>query len=218
MNRLITAICAPLLLCGCQSDISTVVDVRESGAADVSMQVVFSGEVLDQLQDQDLSSQLETQLRTRFPDLTISDGGSTYRTRLVSGDIANNAELSGVSDIRIDRVGDTATVSVQLVDPIRLEAAILDSVAGSPDSEALAKTIANNTTLSVRVRYPGQVLDVGSGTASGSTATYQATLTTWEPGTYVSNGSLKAPQRPLALYVGGVLLVGMLLAIAARRR
>jgi hypothetical protein len=217
VNRILTAICV-LLLCGCQSDISTVVDVRENGAADVSMQVVFSGEVLEKLQDPQLSALLEEQLRARFPGLTVSNGGSTYQAKLTSGDLQRNADLSGVADIRIDRSGDVATVSVQLVDPTQLEAAILDSVAGSPDAEALAKTIANNTTLSINIRYPGQVLDSGGGLASGTTATYQAVLATWDPGMYITQGSLKPTQRPLVMYVGAALLLGILLTAAMRRR
>lgn len=217
----LAAAAAVVLLSGCETRISTRIDVRSDATAVVRTSVRFDGAIAEKLEsDTQLRTQFEAQLRTRGLEFEHDASTMTYTTTLRGDAIGNMGALTGVAGVRIERRDDgTAAVLVATQRPVQLEAALIESVRNEPDRAALAVTAAENTFLRIDVVYPGPVLSADSGQVDGNTVSYEEQLADWPEGVLSTVGSLRRDTSlPWRWIIAGCASLAAVLWVGVRRR
>lgn len=222
------ALLGAVLLTGCSTKMMTTVDVHSATDASMSASVIFSAEAAQAIEE-DLGLEKDIQeliaKKTGQEVRTDSDDSErVYSSDLPYAKLTNASLLLGVSSAGLEPVGEeAATLNVGLVTPTDLIAAIEAGNADEVDREALTETIMKTTTISVKVKFPGDITEVtGPGTVSkdGNEATFTVPLDEFVPGTMSVSGSVVKPlfSTPILVGAGGALVLAIVSIFIMRRR
>lgn len=163
LQRVLCLVALAAVASGCRAALLTEFDV--SAAPAVSAQVVIEfDQVAAAAFDDQLVSRLQDTVfvRTGYrPTIQRRDASLTLQVPVSYSQLAALAPLTGVADVRLELVDAAlAILYLELVEPTELKAAVIEAVSSQPDAAALQAATLRYSQVGVRVRFPGEILQV----------------------------------------------------------
>jgi hypothetical protein len=211
-------------LAGCQSTLSTNVAVTKSSATITVHMDLTSSAAAVIARTPSLQTELNHVLSVRMgtPEhATVTPSLVSWTGTLTYHQLIENANVLGVGALSQAPSGSGVRVSVGLVDPTGLDAALVAGAKGQPAPAALLITMEKYTNLSVTIEFPGAATLVSSSgvtpVVEGNTATVTQSVFDFHPGAFVVDGSLSSG-LPLYWWAVGLVVVAGLVYFLGRRR
>lgn len=214
-----------LLASGCVSTVNTNVAITKSSDT-ITVSINLNGDAAAVIsRTPSLIAELNKVLTVRTGTVqhaTVTPTLISWSDTITDAQLIANKDILGVGGLTSKPLGSSDQVSVGLIDPTGLDAAIAAGAKGQPNAAALIITMEHYTTLTTQISFPGAVTLVSaSGVTpqlSANSASVTQNLFSYHPGAFVVDGSLAGPSFPWLYVVLGVLVVAGLIYFLGRKR